>query len=57
MAYIAEETGVHVANFQMAPQIRDEHFVDASHLTISTGTVIFSEVLAKYYSGLLKTSF
>lgn len=52
--YIEERTGVPVANFQLAPQISDEHFVDASHLTISTGTVIFSETMAEYYTNLLK---
>lgn len=57
LEYIAEKTGVPVANFQLEPQIKDEHFVDASHLTISTGTVIFSEIMANYYTKLFTKNF
>ena len=57
LEYIAEKTGVPVANFQLEPQIKDKHFVDASHLTISTGTVIFSEIMADYYTNLLSETF
>ena len=52
--YISQKTNVPVDNFQLIPEINTSHFVDESHLTISDGTVIFSEYLAEKYLPLLQ---
>lgn len=50
---IAQETGVHVRDFQNDPRITAKHYIDTTHLSFHDGIDVFSRVLAEEYAGVI----